>query len=228
VRVEDQDGALGRASATARFTWASHEENDRQPRERAVDRQVAALYAARAVREGLGHNRTGDLDGARRAIEACVARIRAYAGDDSELLKLVTDLERRARLLNRPMGSFSSKRLHSSSYGAMSGRPSRVRANMNVEDVLARVIERLAAANPDLLRGLDVDLLPGRLAHADARGCLLDPTQDPAGGLEVRLRAADLCPQCRAALEAQGVPRDRLQHIIEALRLLGAPSGVVH
>ena len=46
VRLEDADGALGRPTAAVRFTGASHEENDRQPRDRTVDRRVAALYGA--------------------------------------------------------------------------------------------------------------------------------------------------------------------------------------
>ena len=126
------------------------------------------------------------------------------------------------------MDPASSKRLYSSSYAAMTAKPSRTRANVNVDDLLARVIERLEAANPGLLRGLDVDLLPGRLAHADGRGCLLDPVQGPAGDLEVRLAGAELCPQCRAALEAQGVPTDRLQPTVEAIRLLAPRPVVVH
>ena len=228
VRAEDEDGALGHTTATARFTWASHEDNDKQPRDRVVDRQVAALYAARAEREALAHNRKGDFEGARKAIEACAARIRKYAGDDPELLKIVRDLMDKLQRLGSRMDALSSKRLYSASHASITGKPRRVRPTLEVEYLLGRVIQWLAAANPDLLNGLDVQLLPERLAHTDARGCLLDPTEDPAGALEVRLRAADLCLQCRAALEAQGVPPDRLQRIIEALRLLGAPSGVVH
>jgi hypothetical protein len=42
------------------------------------------------------------------------------------------------------------------------------------------------------------------------------------------LEAADLCAQCRARLEEAVRDRDRLARLVEALRLLGAPSGVVH
>jgi hypothetical protein len=53
VRLEDADGTLGQASASLQFTYATKEENHAQPRDRAVDRRVAALYAARAERDAL-------------------------------------------------------------------------------------------------------------------------------------------------------------------------------
>ncbi len=83
VRLEDADGALGRPSGSVRFTWALDEANDRQPRDRSVDRRVAALYAARAERDALECNRVCDYAGARHALERCVERIRGYAGDDA-------------------------------------------------------------------------------------------------------------------------------------------------
>lgn len=241
VRAEDQDGALGRASATARFTWAGHDENDRQPRDREVDRQVAAFYAARAEREALERNRKGDYDGARKAIEACLERIAKYAGDDSELRALVADLREKAARYGRAMDSISSKSSYSLSSQTLKGRVlkklhrqmgasqrSLVPTEWDAQEAVRQVLSKIAIVHPSLAKGLDVVRLAEQLAHLDARGCLLDATQDSAGDLSLRLEAPGLCPQCRARLEAEGVPRERIEELVEALRLLGAPSGVVH
>ncbi|MEO8195052.1 MAG: VWA domain-containing protein [Gemmatimonadales bacterium] len=72
-------------SADIDWTYASHEENDRQPRDREVDRSVADIYATRARADATEANRHGDFDAARRVIEATAQRIRQYAGDDPEL-----------------------------------------------------------------------------------------------------------------------------------------------
>jgi Ca-activated chloride channel family protein len=85
VYVEDADGALGRPGAAVRFAWASPEANDRQPRDREVDRRVAGLYAARAERDALERNRAGHFEAAREGLERCARKIEAYAGDDPEL-----------------------------------------------------------------------------------------------------------------------------------------------
>jgi Ca-activated chloride channel family protein len=122
VRVEDQDGTLRDATATARFTWAGHPENDRQPRERAVDRQVAALHAAQAERNALACNRKGDYAGARRALEACAARIDTYAGDDAELEALAAGVRQKAVQLAHSIDKVSSKALYSVSSSTLKGR----------------------------------------------------------------------------------------------------------
>lgn len=242
VRVEDEDGALGQASATARFTWASRAENDRQPREREVDRQVAALYAARAERDALERNRSGDYDGARKVLEECLERIRECAGDDPELQALVADLEHKAAWWGRPMESTSSKAFYSTSSMTLKGRVSKkpraqqrsspsslVPTEREAQSALERFLLGFAVLHRHLVTGLDLGRLARRLAHVDVRDCLLDLTRDPSGGrLELCLEAQDLCAACRATLEAEAVPRERVRELVEALRLLGAPSGVVH
>jgi hypothetical protein len=50
-----------------------------------VDREVAALYAARARAEATEANRVGDFERARRVLERTAERIRWYAGDDPEM-----------------------------------------------------------------------------------------------------------------------------------------------
>jgi hypothetical protein len=93
---------------------------------------------------------------------------------------------------------------------------------------VASVLQRVAAANPTLLEGIDLRSLAESLAHTDERGCLLDLSRDPTGSVELRLQAAKLCPQCRTLLQNHGVTGDRLDKPVEALRLLGTPSSVVH
>ena len=69
-------------SAAIEWTYASHADNDRQARDREVDRRVADIYASRARAEATEANRRGDFAGARKVIERTAARIRKYAGDD--------------------------------------------------------------------------------------------------------------------------------------------------
>jgi hypothetical protein len=80
------------SSAEVAWTYASHLDNDRQPRDVAVDREVATLYAARARAEATEANREGDFRRARRALEGTAKRIREYAGNDGELLAMATRL----------------------------------------------------------------------------------------------------------------------------------------
>ena len=75
------------------WTYASHEANDRQPRDREVDRRVAELYAARARADATEANRHGNLTAARRVIEGTVRRIRQYAGNDPEINRCWMSLE---------------------------------------------------------------------------------------------------------------------------------------
>ena len=79
-------------SQAIEWRYASHLENDLQSRNRAVDRAVAAQYAARARAEATERNRDGDYQQARHVLEATARRIRTYAGDDPELNALVTGL----------------------------------------------------------------------------------------------------------------------------------------
>lgn len=241
VRVEDLDGALGGASANARFTWASHAQNDAQPRDRSVDRAVAVLYAARAERDALELNRKGHFDAARQAIETCLARVRAYAGDDPELQELVASLARKAKRVGQNMDRMASKTMHSLSSMTLKGRLARklqsspsasqrslVPSEWDAQAAVAQVLTRLAIAHTGLLKGHDPTRLATELAHLDTRGCLLDLSQGSHGEVEVRLQAPDLCRQCRTKLESAGLPPEQVQRLVDALRALGAPSGVVH
>jgi Ca-activated chloride channel family protein len=85
VRLSDSGGALGADVQRCTWRYASHDENDAQPRDVVVDRAVATLYAARARAEATEANREGDFRRARRVLERTADRIREYAHGDPEL-----------------------------------------------------------------------------------------------------------------------------------------------
>jgi len=87
------DVALFEAEARISWTYANHAENDAQPREREVDREVARVYAARARAEATEANRFGDFDRARNVLVRTSRRISEYAGDDRTLVKLASELK---------------------------------------------------------------------------------------------------------------------------------------
>jgi Ca-activated chloride channel homolog len=94
VSFTDREGGVFAPSEALRWTWAGHAENDEQPRNRVVDRQVAALYAARARAEATECNRAGDYERARHVLSATAKRIRSYAGNDPELNRIADELLR--------------------------------------------------------------------------------------------------------------------------------------
>ncbi len=78
-------GATAIHSNEVEWTYASHADNDRQPRDRDVDRKVAEMYAARARADATEANRHGDFAAARRVMARTAARVRQYAGTDAVL-----------------------------------------------------------------------------------------------------------------------------------------------
>src|SRR5688572_19073537 len=101
--LADAEGVLGSSRHEARWTFAGHEENDRQARNRVVDRAVATLYAARARAEATEHNRHGYYDRAREVLTGTAKRIRSYAGDDVELNRIADALLRDLEVFEAPM-----------------------------------------------------------------------------------------------------------------------------
>ncbi len=204
VRLEDADGALKGATAAATFAWASHEENDRQPRDRAVDRRVAALYAARAERDALERNRARDFDAAREILERCLRHVLGYAGDDPEILAVAKSLREKAALYGRDMDVMTRKTLHHTSSLTLKGRliekarrrqgpPVKVSvlASGDLADLLEPVMPHLAAADADLFGDLALDSAPIRRSE---RGPALEPLE------EVRLLDAALARAVPAAV----------------------------
>ena len=88
------DGAtLATGPVTTEWTYATHDANDQQPRDREVDGIVAEIYAQRARLEALALNQSGDYARARQVVESTAKRIRGYAGDVVALHRVADELE---------------------------------------------------------------------------------------------------------------------------------------
>jgi Ca-activated chloride channel family protein len=96
VAVRDRDGAFGGDRAAARWIYADHATNDRQPRAHDVDRVVAQLFAARARMEAVKLNKARDYRRASASLTGVAHRIRGYADGDQDLLGLASELEGQA------------------------------------------------------------------------------------------------------------------------------------
>jgi Ca-activated chloride channel family protein len=117
------DGLPCAPAAPLRFAYATHAENDGQPRDRAVDRRVAALYAARARAEALEHNRAGQYERARQVLTATARRIREYAGGDPELTRLADALLQDVEVhTDAPMPAMEMKARFSSAHNLQASR----------------------------------------------------------------------------------------------------------
>jgi Ca-activated chloride channel family protein len=92
VHVTLEGSGLSSESAETGWTYASHGDNDHQPRDREVDREVALLYAARARAAATEANRAGDFDAAERVLVRTADRISRYAGEDAVLREQVSAL----------------------------------------------------------------------------------------------------------------------------------------
>jgi Ca-activated chloride channel family protein len=95
VGASDREGVLNLAGATPvgiGWEYADDHTNDTQPRDRAVDRAVARLFAARARQAAVALNRVGDYAAAVNGLRGVAARIAAYAGSDTDLRSLVSEL----------------------------------------------------------------------------------------------------------------------------------------
>ncbi len=98
------DGAeLAPEAATCRWRFAGHDDNDRQARDRDVDRIVADQYAQRGRLEAVRRNSEGDYEGAGRVLAAIANRVRGYAGDDAELNRIASELLGHRELFSRTM-----------------------------------------------------------------------------------------------------------------------------
>ena len=92
-RVELRATMAGDTEAQSlEFTYANHEANDEQLRDRDVDLEVARLYSARARAKATEANRRGDFDRARRELLETERHIREYAFNDVELNALADTL----------------------------------------------------------------------------------------------------------------------------------------
>ncbi len=134
VALTDRDSIFGSggmaASGSVRLTWtyADDRANDTQPRDGEVDRAVARSFAARARQEAVRRNRTGDLDGARRALDATARRIREYAGHDPAMRDLIDELGREGVTFAAPMAEPRLKEAHFASANLLRSRDASGRA----------------------------------------------------------------------------------------------------
>lgn len=95
VGVTDRDGVMAAAGCSPMaigWQYADDRANDAQPRDRSVDRRVAAIFAGRARQEAVKLNRLGDFRVAAAQLHGVAERIRRYANGDPELSALAAAL----------------------------------------------------------------------------------------------------------------------------------------
>jgi Ca-activated chloride channel family protein len=114
--IADARGSIRASETDTIWTYADHRANDTQPRNLAVDRAVAKLYAAQATAEALDLNRVGRFDEAVARLKATAARIAMYAGSDPELRAVIESLNQRDEAYAQPMMARMSKAEH---YGSV-------------------------------------------------------------------------------------------------------------
>ncbi len=125
VGLGDRDGVFGGAFGRLSWEHADDAANDAQSRDRAVDRVVAGVFAARARQEAVRRNRMGDYRGARSVLEKTAQRIRSYAGEDVDLRRIADDLLAEASTFERVMPERSRKVAYAqSAYTLQSRAPS--------------------------------------------------------------------------------------------------------
>ena len=120
--LHDRDGVLAGTAAKAGFAHASHARNDAQRRDLAVDREVAALYAARARAQALDLNAEGSYEEAQAVLQATARRVAAYATGDAVLQGIVGELESVDESYGCPMSPDVRKTQHMEWRSAMQGR----------------------------------------------------------------------------------------------------------
>jgi Ca-activated chloride channel family protein len=122
VRLRDRAGVLPAEPVRPAWTFASRAASDAEPRDRAVDRAVAELYAARARREALELNRAGAYERATLVLVTTSEKILGYAGDDAILNRLARELTEERREYAAPMMASDLKARYYSSQQVMQMR----------------------------------------------------------------------------------------------------------
>jgi hypothetical protein len=108
------------------WRFGSHAENDVQPRDRAVNREVAAIFAARARAEATEANRAGDFLAARDVLERTAERIGSYANGDADLVREAAALQ--DAVSEYALASMSATHLKASFFAAESALKARLPA----------------------------------------------------------------------------------------------------
>jgi Ca-activated chloride channel family protein len=131
VGAVDRDGALLAAGATpvgVGWRYADDATNDAQARDRAVDRAVARLFAARARQGAVKLNRLGDFSEAVAELREVAHRIAGYADDDPELGAIVAELKTEERRWAAPAPELARKTAYAASSYALLNRSAEGRA----------------------------------------------------------------------------------------------------
>lgn len=120
--LTDRDGAVQSPPASAGWTWETHDANDKQPRDVAVDRLVAARHGDRAREQAVLANRRRDYGTAKRLLIRVADRIGAYAGQDSILREIEAGLRQDAVKYGTIMDGRSQKEAYYQSTSSLRGR----------------------------------------------------------------------------------------------------------
>ena len=172
VGLSDVGGVMAGMTGEASWTWASHEDNDAQPRDRDVDAEVAGIYAARARREALGLNRQGDFAAARRRLEQVARKVDGYAGDSTRLRGIAASLRQQSDEFAAEMSVTSMKEHH---YRAASMLRSRSvsgkarRARFDAEQFLLEMCAGVPVVTADGLRAALVTGSPSSFGRTPFR-----------------------------------------------------------
>jgi Ca-activated chloride channel homolog len=121
ISAFDKEEVLASEPELLTWRWASHIENDDEPRERAVDYVIAERYAAIARQEAASMNRDGQYQRASRTLQAVVRRIRGYAGSDTKLREIAQKLARDAERYSQVMSSVERKVCYSFAHNLSRG-----------------------------------------------------------------------------------------------------------
>jgi Ca-activated chloride channel family protein len=113
IRIEltDRDGVFRGQAAELAWEYADHRANDLQQRDQEVDREVARLFAARARKEAVELNRTGNYRLATERMQAVARRVRGYAGADPVMLSIVAELEQEQTVVAAAMPAPAAKQM---------------------------------------------------------------------------------------------------------------------
>ena len=122
VSLSDRDGVLDGSAARLSWEYADDRANDAQPRERAVDRTVAAIFAARARQRAVELNRRGEYAAASGELKATARKIRGYAGHDPELKAIANSLLQEAEMFGQVMFERERKMRYATSAYEMRSR----------------------------------------------------------------------------------------------------------
>ena len=122
LHLVDREGVLDTSVDEVSWSVASDRDNERQPRDRVVDRAVATLRAAQARQAALELNRAGRFDEARQLLERVAAELRADAGHDAALLAIARQLLEELEVFAVCMSPVAMKRVQFASYAEVKMR----------------------------------------------------------------------------------------------------------